>query len=186
MDNRVYLDDNIWFIENFISHEDLDVLLSECNDCDGWGGLGNWLDKVKEPKEQKTKDVINSLNIRIQNEITNDIEMANAFNALQRTFPSSNPNDVWSLEPHTDTHEYSDSQYVTKGYILYFNDTFSGGELEYVNKNLSIKPKPGMLVCHPGSEEYKHGVRAVTDGVRFYSSSFVYDKKYMMDIRTKQ
>lgn len=46
-------------------------------------------------------------------------------------------------------------------FSLYLNDDFEGGELEFKNLPILIKPKAGMLVGIPGGERYTHRVRKV-------------------------
>ena len=68
------------------------------------------------------------------------------------------------MSPHSDDNSYDLSQkdfnerksFVSKGIVIFINDDFEGGEVVYVNKNISIKPKAGTLVCHPGTKEYSH------------------------------
>jgi hypothetical protein len=46
-------------------------------------------------------------------------------------------------------------------FSLYLNDDFDGGELEFANLPIKIKPKSGMLVGIPGGEFYTHRVAKV-------------------------
>jgi hypothetical protein len=46
-------------------------------------------------------------------------------------------------------------------FSLYLNDDFEGGELEFGNFPIKLKPKAGMLAVIPGGEEYKHRVTKV-------------------------
>lgn len=67
------------------------------------------------------------------------------------------------------------SQKTLYGLVLYLNTCdvdFVGGELYYPNLGIEYKPKAGDLVIHPGSDEYSHGVRNVTSGVRYIITSF--------------
>jgi hypothetical protein len=50
---------------------------------------------------------------------------------------------------------------VLISFSLYLNDDFEGGELEFKNLPIKIKPKAGMLVGIPGGEEYTHRVNKV-------------------------
>ena len=58
------------------------------------------------------------------------------------------------------------------GSVVYLNDDYIGGEIHFPNKNFQIKPKKGMLAIFPGTVEFLHGVREVTDGVRYTLPSF--------------
>lgn len=56
--------------------------------------------------------------------------------------------------------------------VLYYNDDFEGGELTFPNCDVSIKPKPGMLVMFPCTELYGHGVKEILSGERYISAHF--------------
>jgi hypothetical protein len=77
------------------------------------------------------------------------------------------------LGVHTDEIHPKHPQYnpnekiITHGFVVYINDDYSGGEIFYPQKNLSIKPKAKSLVMHPGNKEYEHGVNEVFDTVRY-------------------
>ena len=64
--------------------------------------------------------------------------------------------------------------FVSKGIVIFINDDFEGGEVVYVNKDISIKPKAGTLVCHPGTKEYSHAVNKFYNGDRIIASMFVH------------
>lgn len=46
-------------------------------------------------------------------------------------------------------------------FSLYLNDDFEGGELEFQNFPIKIKPKAGMLVGIPSGKKYTHKVNKV-------------------------
>jgi hypothetical protein len=46
-------------------------------------------------------------------------------------------------------------------FSLYLNDDFEGGELEFGNVPIKMKPKAGMLAVIPGGDKYKHRVNKV-------------------------
>ena len=65
------------------------------------------------------------------------------------------------------------------GCVLYLNDNYNGGEIYFPNQNIEIKPKPNTLVFFPGNLEFLHGVKPITNDVRYTLTSFwTYDKKY--------
>ena len=51
--------------------------------------------------------------------------------------------------------------------LLYLNDEFSGGETEFVNFNIKIKPEPGMLVLFPSNYAYRHIAHPVLTGTKY-------------------
>lgn len=56
---------------------------------------------------------------------------------------------------------HADTEAVTFSFSLYLNDDFEGGELEFLDPPIKIKPKAGMLVGVPPGEEYTHRVNKV-------------------------
>jgi len=54
--------------------------------------------------------------------------------------------------------------------VIYFGLEFEGGEIEFVNKNIKIKPKAGSLIFFPGDARYAHCVHRVVSGVRLSSA----------------
>jgi predicted 2-oxoglutarate/Fe(II)-dependent dioxygenase YbiX len=54
--------------------------------------------------------------------------------------------------------------------VLYFRSKFEGGELDFVHKNIKIKPKAGSLIFFPGDARYAHCVHGITSGVRLSSA----------------
>jgi hypothetical protein len=56
--------------------------------------------------------------------------------------------------------------------LFYYNDEFDGGELYYPDHDITVKPKPGLAIIHPGDIHYLHGVKMVTFGERFTTPAF--------------
>ena len=51
--------------------------------------------------------------------------------------------------------------------ICYLNNNYEGGELEFVNFKVKIRPEPGMLVLFPSSFPYTHVAHPVTEGTKY-------------------
>ncbi len=182
--NKTYIDENIYVIKNFIVQEDLDVILKDLKDAEGWRESGSFYQKSEDVYSEETKNLLSDKYRLIVEELINDDNnMANWQNMLQKFVVKDGL--PWAINPHSDQFDYkqkgageSTSKYVTKGYIIYFNDDFSGGEVVYTNKNITLKPEAGMLLVHPGTQEYEHGVKAVTSGERYILTGFVYEKDF--------
>jgi hypothetical protein len=76
------------------------------------------------------------------------------------------------LKSHTDQHTDPSIRYAA---ILYINDDYKNGTLFFYNREDSdLRPKPGTLLIFPGTEEYEHGVRPVSDGpIRYVTVGFI-------------
>jgi predicted 2-oxoglutarate/Fe(II)-dependent dioxygenase YbiX len=51
--------------------------------------------------------------------------------------------------------------------ILYLNDDYEGGEIEFVHMGVKIKPQAGMLMLFPSSFPYAHIAHPVTKGTKY-------------------
>jgi predicted 2-oxoglutarate/Fe(II)-dependent dioxygenase YbiX len=60
--------------------------------------------------------------------------------------------------------------------IIYLNNEFSGGEVEFVNFGLKIKPEPGMLLLFPSTYPYTHIAHPVTSGTKYAIVTWLHDR----------
>jgi predicted 2-oxoglutarate/Fe(II)-dependent dioxygenase YbiX len=60
--------------------------------------------------------------------------------------------------------------------ILYLNDEYSGGEIEFVNFGITIKPKAGMLVVFPSNYAYRHIAHPVQSGTKYAIVTWLHDQ----------
>jgi 2OG-Fe(II) oxygenase superfamily len=159
--NASYLDDNICVINNFLSVQDHEALLFAASsatqeDWEAYQIVPKWFGKVLSYKiDQSILDSIMSLL-----PFKYDYDGLN----LLRRVPEG---DV--LEEHYDSKAKVNVAY---GFILYLNDNYDGGELYYPNKGIEYKPVKNTLVIHPSTEEYTHGVKAVSSGTRYFMTMF--------------
>lgn len=56
--------------------------------------------------------------------------------------------------------------------FLYLNDDYEGGELEFRDHDIKIKPKTGMLASFNGGAQNEHQVTMVKNGYRYTIGSF--------------
>jgi len=68
------------------------------------------------------------------------------------------------FKEHTDSGEvYS----CTLSIIVYLNDGYDGGELEFVRQGLFIKPEAGDVVIAPASYLYRHAALELISGIKY-------------------
>ena len=83
-------------------------------------------------------------------------------------------------EPHADKemHEGPDAgtanafPWYDLGTVFYLNDDYEGGELYFPLQGIEFKPKPGAAYFFPGDQNYIHGVRPISKGIRYTSPYF--------------
>lgn len=56
--------------------------------------------------------------------------------------------------------------------LLYLNDDYEGGLLQFPNENVSLKPKKGTFICFIGDDTLPHEVTKITSGHRVNLISF--------------
>ena len=62
-------------------------------------------------------------------------------------------------------------------FLFYLNDQYGGGELEFTDLGLTIKPKKGMMIAFPSYKDFAHKVHPVTWGHRYSLVSWVGTQK---------
>tara|TARA_R100001480_G_scaffold153196_1_gene156007 strand:- start:1310 stop:1933 length:624 start_codon:yes stop_codon:yes gene_type:complete len=66
-------------------------------------------------------------------------------------------------------------------FLFYLNDQYGGGELEFCDLGLTIKPKRGMMIAFPSYKDFPHKVHPVTWGHRYTLVSWVATQKNLYD-----
>ena len=66
-------------------------------------------------------------------------------------------------------------------FLFYLNDQYGGGELEFYDLGLTIKPKKGMMIAFPSYHDFAHKVHPVTWGYRYSLVSWVAAQKNLYD-----
>lgn len=60
--------------------------------------------------------------------------------------------------------------------VCYLNADYQGGEIEFVNFKVKIKPEPGMLIVFPSSFPYMHVAHSITKGTKYNLVTWLRDK----------
>lgn len=77
-----------------------------------------------------------------------------------------------SMGPHYDGQDGDD--YLKYSLVTYINDDYEGGELEFPNQNVTIKPRAGSLVMFPSQNPYIHRSKTVLSGHKYiYNTHWV-------------
>lgn len=60
--------------------------------------------------------------------------------------------------------------------LIYLNDDYEGGEIEFPNFKITIKPKAGTLILFPSNYAYGHIAHPVTSGTKYVIVTWLHDR----------
>lgn len=130
--------------------------------------------------DQKAIDAVFMLKDKALSELVATFEIeaplyVELFN-LVRTFDSTD------TTPHSDSSgnsgEDNGTSHRVYSSLLYLNDDFTGGNIWFPNQNLEISPAPNKFITFNSDFEHLHGVKAVSNGVRYNITMFwTHDKE---------
>lgn len=179
---------NAKVVEDFLSTEDLDIVLDYAQSVENWnsGGDDFWKNRVLNMEEinntnKKISIIFFNLLMKQKEYIMENYNLSKMLYsdtfALVRWFPGQEQN------PHSDnminTVDHIRHKHREYGSIIYLNNNFSGGETFYPQHNFTISPKPRMLAIHPADDNHMHGVSKVDNGIRYTIASFwTFDKQH--------
>lgn len=190
--NKIYVDPNIYYIENFINPKDIDFFIKSLDNKDDLNsiedGSGPHVSYMFEHESEANALWKHKYIPKIYENIVDDGDFYNDSNPLwiikykeNFSFSDEIPSEEdakWIFPPHADADDYTDGNPgLTKGWVIYLTDNYDNGELVYIHKDVSLKPKAGTVVVHPGNKEYQHGVKKFSNGERIIISGFNYKKQ---------
>lgn len=101
------------------------------------------------------------------------IPAAGSYSHIQRHYPGS------KFDYHVDSQGFdgkADSN-VMYTCVLYFNDDYNGGELDFPDQDITFKPGAGSLVIFNSGPEFTHGVKEIQEGpTRYAATCFIREK----------
>ena len=161
------LSPDIYEIEDFINIEQTDKILEYARSLDesDW-----WHEEQKDTffygkqKLGKLPEIFDDVNEKVQNLFSNLLYVGDI--ALQR-YVEGEP-----MQTHRDYWIKDADFYIRYGIVIYYNDDYLGGEIEYPELGIVHKPKARSLVLHGGN--ILHGPSKVLgDKTRYFSTAFV-------------
>jgi predicted 2-oxoglutarate/Fe(II)-dependent dioxygenase YbiX len=75
-----------------------------------------------------------------------------------------------SMGPHVDDYEDGDNPNISV--VLYLNDNYEGGEINFPEQQITIKPEAGSIVIFPSVKPYYHQSLPVLSGIKYMSPGF--------------
>lgn len=177
---KTYIEENIFYINNFIAESEIDKLLTYGIEWE-LRGADDQHEKIYTSvfkSEESIKYFKENIEDKIRSVTDNENQKLRRTNMLTKYSPTAF--DHLALGYHYENHPECDyeSRWITLGVVLYLNDGYSGGELVFEHKPIEFMPKKGTLIVFPASEEYSHAVKQVSGKDRIAYSGFVYSKEY--------
>lgn len=74
------------------------------------------------------------------------------------------------MGPHVDSHD--DDPFKTISVVLYLNDKYEGGEINFPEQNIQVKPKAGSIVVFPSKKPYFHESKQIISGTKYMTPGF--------------
>jgi hypothetical protein len=172
--NKVY--DNIYEIENFITDDECESILniiSKLNEKDwfcedeGYTSPDFWIGKSMF-FTNPYPSIIDNINKRI-------VDLFLSLNRMSSVSGINRYSKDQAMAQHRDNHTKDGDEYSAFGVVLYYNDNYLGGLIEYPELDIRIKPKAKSLIIHGG--DILHGTSPIIDnGIRYFSTAFVKEK----------
>jgi prolyl 4-hydroxylase len=192
--------DLILIKENVIPHEHIDEIMLLTNNTKDIS-QATTINKDDKEKSDTNLEVRNTLWYHITEEMAKNLEQAVAACFRDYVAPKYNC-EFKSYEPvqflgypvgghykgHNDgetfniqTRQWEKIMDRDVSFLFYLNDQYGGGELEFYDLGLTIKPKKGMMIAFPSYKDFAHKVHPVTWGHRYSLVSWVATQKNLYD-----
>jgi hypothetical protein len=161
------LSPDLYEIEDFVTLDQQTRILEYCQSLDE----SDWWHEDQEgtffygkQKLGQLPEFFNDINQNVQNLFSNLLYVGDV--ALQRYL------DKKPMQVHRDYWLKDLDYYIRYGIVIYYNDDYVGGEIEYPELGIVHKPKARSMVLHGGN--ILHGPRKVIgDNPRYFSTAFV-------------
>jgi hypothetical protein len=73
----------------------------------------------------------------------------------------------YGISGHLPAHQDQGTSSRVLSSVMYLNDNYEGGEIEFVNSKIKIKPEAGSIIFFPSNFLYVHEVHPITEGQRY-------------------
>lgn len=172
------LDENIFFVHNFIDNETIDKITkyAESVDESQWwinkdGKENWWVGKFLYINDNLDMQYINTHITEKIKKIFPERWFVGGMSSVHRMLEGQ------SMPFHADdaTEDMGNEGFLQYAFVLYLSD-FEGGEMVYPNLGLEYKPNKGDLLIHTGTGEYFHGTKPVIGSkIRYVGTTYAYD-----------
>lgn len=171
--------------------ETIDLMEEQCNDLSSgvrWEKAGTFGHGTNQSHRTNYITGI-SVNASRENQVSQDIHNQMYMLLLATTIPYAKKHDIeqlqhegYSMLKYSGGQEYkahADGDTASGrsvSAIVYLNDDYEGGEVEFVNFGVKIKPKAGMLLLFPSNYAYTHIAHPVKSGTKYAIVTWLHDR----------
>ena len=199
-DGNFTLEKDVGIFENFLSDDECDAFIALYDNRDKKGLVYNRQDsegvdgliKMDTALSVSLSDVFGNEKINKLNNDFVDNFWDNGVNKYGKYYPSLLQIDkklwgykiqktlagegyhVWHCEDSSPNHT---TRILT--YIIFLNDDFTGGETEFLHKNMRVTPKKGTLAIFPANYTHTHRGNPPLTGEKYIMTSWV----HLSDVR---
>jgi len=173
---KVYIDKEIYQIQNILKLDQLKTLQEYAADESDWHNYSRNEYTYSYQKSANITElclILDTLYDYIENYVEPGLKIARSKNII-KIIPNQFDHNTtkWAMNPHADNSGNLETSDIKKGLVFYINDNFDGGEINYINKDIVLKPVENSIIVHPAYNDYKHGVHPVTSGNRYCITDF--------------
>jgi hypothetical protein len=184
INGSINLGKDIYVYPNFISEQERLEILEDIRHIpeEKWIGYFNEVGLGSETAHLKIEKFI-KINKRLTGMLEKDVYLGTSLSVTRMKMG-------WAGSPHTDNFDFLDvikasenlkegeafdiAENNVAGLIMYLND-FEGGEIYYLNQDVTYYPKAGDLVIHSSQDHCKHQVKEVKSDIRYSHSSHLFN-----------
>lgn len=159
MDAPVEIHSGIFLVENFLSQEERDAIVTLCEAITD----EEWDKRLRSAFGIDDLPFAADLKERLYEVFDDTQYVVRGFNKIQRR----EPGETTDIQPHY-ARKYEDERCVF-GSSITVNDNYEGGELEFVNQNFTVKTPAGSLIYFPSTEDYAFRITYITTDVHRYA-----------------
>lgn len=182
--NKLY--DDVYEVVDFLSKEEFDAVNYIINNTPE----EDWFDEESKKKNNipdfwygkylhfETENIFTTINTKMKN-------LFDSYSYYPDKLSLSRYKKGDFITQHTDQWIPDLPYYIGYGFCLYYNDNYEGGELEYPDLNIIVKPKANTLYIHGG--HILHGSLPVLDDrIRYFSTVFIQGTEEFPTILNKE
>ncbi len=123
-------------------------------------------------KDPRALYIINSIysGMKFVGDMYANMKKLNERSNLSKNFVINKYDTGMEMGSHVDWNEHNpDLKY---SYVVYLNDDYEGGEINFPNQNIIVKPEAGSIILFPSTEPYQHRSLLITKGNKYFVPHF--------------